>query len=321
MDITLERKAHLNGLAAHLRRNIIGQDDACDILAQAFIRGELGMAKSERPKGSFLLMGPTGVGKTESVLQAASYLFGETAKDRFVRYDMAEYQAKDSIKLLLGADRDDPGRLGKDLKYLQELGGSGIILFDEIEKAHQDLSTIFLSILDAARIRLGSGQLVDFSPYYLAYTSNLGSKDMANMEQSPYTTIERNVFRAAKDHFRPEVFARFEQRLVFRPLDDAAQAGIADIMLAKERRHIKAQLGIELTWGAGVMTYLAKNGFDRLLGARPLRRAIELGVGQAVSERILDVSLPHPNALLIDYDKRADVLVARDIPEQEAMAI
>lgn len=272
---TAATHAKLQHLEGHLRKRIRGQDHVIPRIVSVLQRGELGLTKPERPKGSFLFLGPTGVGKTEITLAFTEYLLG--AK-RLFRFDMSEYQTQDQLPLLLG----ERGTLA--LAY--EQSRIGTLLFDEIEKAHPRIMDIFLQILDAARVTIGNGETLDCSGYYVVFTSNIGSADLLNLQHSTAATLERHVLTRAQQSLRPEIFARINEKLVFHRLSYDHQLEIATLLLERELAFQKT-LGHELTVDSGVLPFLVRKGFHPKLGARPMRDAVEKFVGDAVATDLL----------------------------------
>jgi ATP-dependent Clp protease ATP-binding subunit ClpA len=274
-----QRLGELRQLAEHLRGSIRGQDDVVPRIVSVLQRGELGLSHKERPRGSFMFLGPTGVGKTEITLQFSNYLFGE---GHLARVDMSEFQAEDSVRLLIGADKNDPGRLGSVLQRMDR----GTLLFDEMEKAEKKILDIFLQMTDAARITLATGQTYSLSHFYLVFTSNIGSADIMRMEKAPYSSLERHVLAKASQQLRPEFFARITEKLVFRKLSYDVQIEVAQIMLQKELKHL-ATKGYSLKADNQVMSFLVMKGYHPFLGARPMRTAIEKYIQDAVADSIL----------------------------------
>lgn len=278
MNFTFDTE-QLNYLENHLVEQIIGQDHIIPRVASVLRRGELGLTKESRPRGSFLFLGPTGVGKTELTLAFSEYLFG---KDRVHRFDMSEYQTKDSLTRLLGENSTDSGLLGKAAQLHHE----GTILFDEIEKAHPEILDIFLQILDAARVTLSTGETLDLQNYYIVLTSNIGSAELMDLQHSSFATLERHVLMTARGRLRPEIFGRVTEKLVFNKLSYEPQIKIAHLFLKKELDFIRGN-GHELTIDDSVLPLVVRKGFDPKLGARPLRDAIEKLIGDAVATKML----------------------------------
>ena len=278
-DISPETIEQLNGLEPHLRSVIRGQTHVIPRVASVLQRGELGFTKSGRPRGSFLFLGPTGVGKTELALAFTRYLFGA---ENLVRFDMSEYQTQDRLAVLLGSKRDEEGTLGQAIKRIRR----GTLLFDESEKAHPRVLDILLQILDAARITLATGETLDVSDFYIVLTSNLGAADVMQLQHAPFATMERHVLSRASRTFRPELFARITEKLVFNRLTYDTQLEIAESMLAAELAFL-AEKGIHLTAAPEVLPFLIQRGFHPHLGARPLRDTIEKHVRDAVAAEVL----------------------------------
>ena len=270
----------LNGLEPHLREVIRGQDHVIPRVASVLHRGELGFTKANRPKGSFLFLGPTGVGKTELTLAFTRYLFNE---ENLVRFDMSEYQTQDSLRILLGGSLGEIGTLGLGVKQ----AGFGTLLFDESEKAHPRVLDILLQILDAARITLASGETLDLSNFYVVLTSNLGAADVMQLQHAPLSTMERHVLAKAQRSFRPELFARITEKLVFGRLSYDVQLEIAQQILASELEFL-AEKGLIVSCSPAVLPFLVQRGYHPRLGARPMRDAIEKHVRDAASNSCLE---------------------------------
>ena len=196
----------LHELDALLPREIRGQSQILPRVASAVRRGELGLTKPGRARGSFLLLGPTGVGKTETVVVLTNQIFGA---GKLFRYDMSEFQTQESLGLLLGAKLGETGYLGA----MRERAAEGSILFDEAEKAHPRVLDILLQLLDAARITIATGQTLDFSGFYVWMTSNIGSAELMALQHSNDATLERHVLSRAQQALRPEIFARINEKL------------------------------------------------------------------------------------------------------------
>jgi ATP-dependent Clp protease ATP-binding subunit ClpB len=242
-------------------------------------RGELGLTKPTRPRGSFMFLGPTGVGKTEITLAFTEFLFGA---DKLFRFDMSEYQTQESLGVLLGARLGERGTLG----MVYDKSPSGTLLFDEIEKAHPRVLDVFLQILDAARVTMASGDTLDFSKHYVVLTSNIGAAEILHIQHSTQATMERHVLTRAQQSLRPEMFARITEKLVFNRLTYDNQLEIASLLLANELKFLREK-GYVLTPSESVLPFLVRRGFHPKLGARPMRDAIEKLIGDAVTEFLL----------------------------------
>ncbi len=293
MDKTTDstKLTKLHELTTLLPREIRGQSHALPRIASAVRRGELGLTKPGRPRGSFLLLGPTGVGKTETVVVLTNQIFGA---GQLFRFDMSEFQNQESLGLLLGARLGEVGYLGG----VRERAAEGSLLFDEAEKAHPRVLDILLQLLDAARITVATGQTLDFSGFYIWLTSNIGSAELMSLQHSNDATLERHVLTRAQQTLRPEIFARVNEKLVFHRLSYEHQLEIAEKFLAREIQFLKAR-GHALELDKTVLPFLVRKGFHPKLGARPMRDAVEKLVGDAVSECLLDAR-PACGALAVD---------------------
>ena len=277
--ITETRRELLLNLEAHLIENIRGQDTALVRMASVLRRGELGLCSPQRPKGSFLLLGPTGVGKTESTVVFTRYLMGD---DCLFRFDMSEYQTQDSLSLLLGADSQERGNLGRCVIGAEK----GTLLFDEIEKAHPRIMDVFLQILDAGRVTFADGFTADLSSFYIVFTSNIASSELLDWQHSSFATMERHVLTSAQQWLRPELYARIPEKLVFERLSYEVQTDIARLMLTRHLAMLEER-GHCLVEEPEVLPFLIRHGFHPRLGARPLRDAIERLVGDAVAASLM----------------------------------
>jgi ATP-dependent Clp protease ATP-binding subunit ClpA len=269
----------LHGLETFLRQRIRGQNHVVPRVVSILQRGELGLTKPTRPRGSFLFLGPTGVGKTEITLAFTEFLFGQ---EKLSRFDMSEYQTQESLGLLLGAKLGERGTLG--MAY--DRSPVGTLLFDEIEKAHPRVLDVFLQILDAARVTMASGDTLDFSRFYIVLTSNIGAAEILHIQHSTHATMERHVLTRAQQSLRPEMFARITEKLVFNRLSYDDQLEIANLLLDNELEFL-GNRGFSLTPDKSVLPFLVQRGFHPKLGARPMRDAIEKLVGDAVSTDLL----------------------------------
>ncbi len=281
MNMSLDRHKldNLHELDALLSREIRGQSHALPRVVSTLKRGELGLSKPGRPRGSFLLLGPTGVGKTEVTIVFTRHLFGE---GRLFRFDMSEFQNQEALGLLLGAKLGERGFFGA----IRERSGEGTLLFDEIEKGHPRIMDLFLQLLDAARITIATGETLDFSGFYIVMTTNIGSAELMSLQHSSEATLERHVLTRAQQALRPEVFARISEKLVFHRLSYEHQLEIAQKFLDREIRFLEER-GYSLQLDPGVLPFLVRKGFHPKLGARPMRDAVEKLVGDAVAEQLL----------------------------------
>ncbi|MBF4488632.1 ATP-dependent chaperone ClpB [Psychrobacter sp. N25K4-3-2] len=268
-----------------LHERVIGQDEAVEAVANAVRRSRAGLSDPNRPSGSFLFLGPTGVGKTELTKSLANFLFD--SEDSIVRIDMSEYMEKHSVSRLVGAP---PGYVG------YEEGGAlteavrrkpySVILFDEVEKAHPDVFNILLQVLDDGRLTDSQGRVVDFKNTVIIMTSNLGSHKIQEMVGESYEDIKAEVMDSVGQHFRPEFVNRIDEIVVFHPLGMSQMAGIASIQLDRLRQRLhEREMDIELS--ADAMNKLVAVGYDPVYGARPLKRAIQQEIENPLSLKLL----------------------------------
>ena len=257
----------LRHLETHLKANIKGQDHVLPRICSLLQRGELNLAHPNRPKGSFLFVGPTGVGKTEITIAFTEYLCGS---DHLHRFDMSEFQNQSSVGLLLGSSSTDTGMLGRAL----DTNSRGTLLFDEMEKAHPLVLDLFLQILDAGRITLADGTTRNLNNYYIVFTSNIGAGEAMRMESSAFATIERTVLRRVDQVLRPELVARISEKLVFNRLPYAVQREICELMISREVDRLY-RIGHTLVVEPATVEILVREGFHRSLGARPMRNTVD----------------------------------------------
>ena|ERR1700722_14475550 len=281
----------LHELELHLRQRIRGQDHVLPRIVSLLQRGELGLTKPGRPRGSFLFLGPTGVGKTEVTLAFTCFLM---SKEQMFRFDMSEYQTQESLGLLLGGTLGERGTLG----MVYDRSKIGTLLFDEIEKAHPRVLDVFLQILDAARVTLATGETLDLSEFYIVFTSNIGSADLMNLQYSTPATMERHVLTRAQQSMRPELYARITEKLVFNRLTYDHQLEIAQLLLKNELDFLRMK-GHSLEPDANVLPFLIRRGFHPKLGARPLRDTVEKLIGDALAINLL-TSGPGCGSLIVD---------------------
>ena len=270
----------------HLAARVVGQETAVEAVSKAVRRARAGLADPNRPQGSFLFLGPTGVGKTELTKALADFLFDD--ESAMLRLDMSEYMEKHSVARLIGAP---PGYVGYDqggvLSEAVRRRPYQVILFDEVEKAHPDVFNILLQILDEGRLTDSQGRTVDFRNTMIILTSNLGSQILAKTDQ-PVTDpeVEAEVMKIVRAHFRPEFLNRLDDMLLFRRLSRDVMGGIVDIQLARLANRLKAQsLGLEVSEEA--RNWLSDRGFDPLYGARPLKRLIQRSLEDQLADFVL----------------------------------
>ncbi len=270
----------------NLHRRVVGQDEAVRLVSDAIRRSRAGLGDPSRPYGSFLFLGPTGVGKTELCKALAEFMFD--SEDHLIRIDMSEFMEKHSVARLLGAP---PGYVGYDEGgYLTEAVRRkpySVILFDEVEKAHPDVFNVLLQVLDDGRMTDGQGRTVDFKNTVIVMTSNLGSHQIQAMSGSDYEVIKLAVMGDVKLHFRPEFINRIDEIVVFHALGEAQIAAIAKIQLKRlEKRLAVMEIGLIVSDEA--LSEIAKAGFDPVYGARPLKRAIQQELENPLSKALLE---------------------------------
>jgi ATP-dependent Clp protease ATP-binding subunit ClpB len=269
-----------------LHQRVVGQDEAVRLVADAIRRSRSGLADPNRPYGSFLFLGPTGVGKTELSKALASFLFD--SEEHLIRIDMSEYMEKHSVSRLIGAP---PGYVGYDeggqLTEQVRRKPYSVILFDEVEKAHPDVFNALLQVLDEGRLTDGQGRTVDFRNTVLVMTSNLGSQMIQSMSGSDYGVVKLAVMAEVKTHFRPEFVNRIDEIVVFHALGEENIKSIARIQLEVLKGRL-AKMDLELTVSDTALAELAKAGFDPVYGARPLKRAIQSEIENPLAKAILE---------------------------------
>ena len=274
----------LTGLEPHLASTIKGQNHVISRVCSVLERGQLGLQPPGKPLGSLLLLGPTGVGKTELTLECARYLFGS---DGVFRFDMSEFLHLDAVKLFMGDESGAPGRLGKILSEHRQ----GILLFDEIEKAHRLIWDLFLQMLDAARITLADHRTYDLSGFYIVCTSNIGSQQLLRPTRLPFATLERAVLAELHRVFRPELIGRFDEKIVFKPLSPDTQREIGRLVVSEELARFRQQ-GFHLTVSEPAFEFLVRRGIHKALGARPMKRTAQKFMGDAIRQAMKSANDP-----------------------------
>jgi len=269
-----------------LHKRVVGQDEAITAVSDAIRRSRAGLSDPNRPLGSFLFLGPTGVGKTELCKALAGFLFD--SEDHMIRVDMSEFMEKHSVSRLIGAP---PGYVGYDeggtLTEAVRRKPYSVLLLDEVEKAHPDVFNVLLQVLDDGRLTDGQGRTVDFKNTVIVMTSNLGSHMIMSMAGQDPELIREAVWGEVKQHFRPEFLNRIDETVVFHALDEANIQAIAKIQLKiLEARLVKMDMGLDVTPEA--VAEIAKVGFDPVFGARPLKRAIQQRIENPISRLILE---------------------------------
>jgi ATP-dependent Clp protease ATP-binding subunit ClpB len=312
MEGEMQKLLHLG---EELHKRVIGQDEAVQAVADAVVRARSGLKDPHRPIGSFIFLGPTGVGKTELARALAEFLFDD---DRaMIRIDMSEYQEKHTVSRLVGAP---PGYVGFEeggqLTEAVRRRPYSVVLFDEIEKAHMDVFNVLLQILDDGRLTDGQGRTVDFKNTIIIMTSNIGSQRILNyqgaFEGEGYEHMKDAVLDEMRRHFRPEFLNRVDEIIVFHALDEEHLKQIVDIQLGRLRQRLSERaVKLELTDAA--KTHLVRVGYDPSYGARPLKRAIQRELENPLARLILEGKVRDGQAVVGDYDvgKGAMVFTAK----------
>ncbi len=283
-----------------LHQRVVGQDEAVRLVSDAIRRSRAGLSDPNRPYGSFLFLGPTGVGKTELCKALAEFLFD--SQDHLIRIDMSEFMEKHSVARLIGAP---PGYVGyEEGGYLTEAVRRkpySVVLLDEVEKAHPDVFNVLLQALDDGRMTDGQGRTVDFKNTVIVMTSNLGSQMIQQMAGDDYQVVKLAVLGEVKNYFRPEFINRIDEVVVFHPLDEANIASIARIQLQYlESRVARMEMKLEVTDAA--VAEIAKAGFDPVYGARPLKRAIQGEIENPLAREILSGRFAPKDTIRVDAE-------------------
>jgi ATP-dependent Clp protease ATP-binding subunit ClpC len=327
--LTEEESQRLLRMEDELHKRVIGQNDAIKALSQAIRRTRAGLKDPKRPGGSFIFAGPSGVGKTELSKTLAEFLFGD--EDSLIQLDMSEYMEKHTVSRLFGSP---PGYVG------YEEGGQltekvrrkpfSVVLFDEIEKAHQDIFNSLLQILEDGRLTDAQGRVVDFKNTVIIMTTNLGTKDIskgvsmgfarAGESRGSYDRMKAKVTEELKHHFRPEFLNRVDDTIVFHQLTQDEIVTIVDLMIARVDERLKDRdMGLELRPAAKAL--LAERGYDPVLGARPLRRTIQRAIEDALSEKILFGELKAGQIIMVDVEGTGEEaqFTFKGVPKPEAL--
>ncbi|MFJ4283326.1 ATP-dependent Clp protease ATP-binding subunit [Streptomyces massasporeus] len=309
-SLTQEEKDRLLGLEEHLHQRVVGQDEAVRVVSDAVLRSRAGLAAPDRPIGSFLFLGPTGVGKTELARALAEALFG--SEDRMVRLDMSEYQERHTVSRLVGAP---PGYVGHEeagqLTEVVRRHPYSLLLLDEVEKAHPDVFNILLQVLDDGRLTDSQGRTVDFSNTVIVMTSNLGSEAItrrgattgfaAGGADADEEARREQILRPLREHFRPEFLNRIDEIVVFRQLTTEQLRRITNLLLDRTRSLVQDK-GITVTFTDRAVEWLADRGYQPEYGARPLRRTIQREVDNELSRLLLDGRVDDGGRVTVDAE-------------------
>jgi ATP-dependent Clp protease ATP-binding subunit ClpC len=310
--LTEEEGEKLKNLEEHLHKRVVGQEEAVSAIAKAIRRGRVGLKDPKRPIGSFLFLGPTGVGKTELTKALAEALFGD--ESALIRVDMSEYMEKHSVSKLIGSP---PGYVGYDeggqVSEKIRRKPYSVILFDEVEKAHPEVFNILLQVLDDGHITDAQGRRIDFKNTVIIMTSNVGARNIVSPkklgfisevdEKKNYENMQKNVMDEVKRLFRPEFLNRIDELIVFHSLTKENIREIVGIMIKQVAIRLKKNVGIDLAVTDDAKDYLAKEGFDEAYGARPLRRAIQSKVEDKLAEELLDNKIKYSDKVIVDIQE------------------
>ncbi len=309
-QLTKTESERLLALESVLHRRIVGQSEAVESLSRAIRRGRVGLKDPNRPIGSFIFLGPTGVGKTELCKALAEAMFG--SENAMIRLDMSEYMEKHTVSRLIGSP---PGYVGFDeggqLTEKVRKKPYSVVLFDEIEKAHPDVFNILLQILDDGILTDSQGRRVDFKNTVIVMTSNIGARLITDKKQSfgfttadtaedDYNTVKNTVLAELKKAFRPEFLNRVDDTVVFHKLSQSDIKEIAEKLLSSLSKKLEA-LGIKAEFEESAVTAIAEAGFDEIYGARPLRRAIQSKIEDALSEKMLEGSIVNGDSIVCKF--------------------
>jgi ATP-dependent Clp protease ATP-binding subunit ClpB len=300
-----------------LRTRVIGQDEALTAVSNAVRRARAGLQDPNRPVGSFIFLGPTGVGKTETARALAEFLFDD--ERAMIRLDMSEYMEKHAVARMIGAP---PGYVGYDeggqLTEAVRRRPYSVVLFDEIEKAHPDVFNVLLQILDDGRLTDSKGRVVDFKNTVLIMTSNLGSREIQAAAENPLADrdIRANVLQVLRDHFKPEFLNRIDDIVVFEQLSRDEIAQIIDVQLEKLRRNL-SERGITIELDELARELLIKEGYDPVYGARPLKRAIQTLIQNPLAVKLLQGEIASGQTVKVSA-KDSEIIFAAADSEQKA---
>ncbi len=318
--LTEEETQKLLRMEEELHKRIVGQHEAIEAVSKSIRRTRSGLKDPRRPSGSFIFLGPSGVGKTETAKALAEFLFGD--EQALVHLDMSEYMEKHTVSRLIGSP---PGYVGYDeggqLTEAVRRKPFSVVLFDEVEKAHPDVFNTLLQIMEDGRLTDSHGRTVDFKNTILIMTSNLGTRDLGSPavgftgqadEQSQYEKMKSKVDDELKKHFRPEFLNRIDEVIVFHQLTKDEVKSIVDLMIRRVKEQLESrQIDLELT--DKLKGWLADKGYDPQLGARPLRRTIQRELEDRLSERLLHGEFKAGQLLVADVDEEADEVVFRAV--------
>lgn len=305
-----EESERLRNMEELLHKRIVGQNQAVEAVSKAIRRGRVGLKDPKRPTGSFLFLGPTGVGKTELTKALAEVVFGN--EDAMIRVDMSEYMEKHSAAKLIGSP---PGYVGYEeggqLSEKVRRKPYSVVLFDEVEKAHPDIFNMLLQVLDDGHITDSQGRKVDFKNTIIIMTSNLGARNIVEPKKLGFTNnfnktqnyedMKKNVMEEVKHTFRPEFLNRIDDVIVFQPLDKEQIKQIVKLLMNELIKRIKNNMSINVEIKESVINYIAEEGFDQNFGARPIKRTIQSKIEDAFAEKLLEGNINTKEKVIIDF--------------------
>ena len=310
-----------------LHKRMIGQEESVSAVAKAVRRGRVGLKNPNRPIGSFLFLGPTGVGKTELSKTLAEAVFG--TEDSIIRVDMSEYMEKHSVSKLIGSPPgyvgfEDGGQLSDKVRQ----NPYSVVLFDEIEKAHPDVFNVLLQVLDDGHITDSKGRKVSFKNTIIIMTSNAGANrivdpkhlgfSQGDTEKADYEKMKANVMEEVKLMFRPEFLNRIDDIIVFHTLSESEVKSIVSLMLKNLAKQVKEQMDIALSFTSSLKTYLAKESYDKKFGARPLRRMIQNKVEDMLAEEVLAEKVKAGDKVTVGYKSNKVAFKVKEEPKEES---
>lgn len=323
--LTEQESKRLERLEEELHKRVVGQNEAVDAVAKAIKRSRVGLKDPKRPVGSFLFLGPTGVGKTELSKTLAEAVFG--SEDALIRVDMSEYMEKHSVSKLIGSP---PGYVGfEEGGQLSEKVRSNpysVILFDEIEKAHSDVFNILLQVLDDGHITDSQGRKVDFKNTIIIMTSNTGAQRIIDPKKLGFVTasnadtehedMKKNVMDEVKQNFKPEFLNRIDDIIVFRALTEDDVRNISNLLLKELKQRVASQMEIQLKFGDAVKKLIFEKGYDKKYGARPLKRAIQTNIEDVLAEAVLKGEIKRGDTVQVTVRNDKVKFVVKNEPEK-----
>ena len=323
--LTEQESKRLERLEEELHKRVVGQNEAVDAVAKAIKRSRVGLKDPKRPVGSFLFLGPTGVGKTELSKALAEAVFG--SEDALIRVDMSEYMEKHSVSKLIGSP---PGYVGfEEGGQLSEKVRSNpysVILFDEIEKAHSDVFNILLQVLDDGHITDSQGRKVDFKNTIIIMTSNTGAQRIIDPKKLGFVTVsnadtehedmKKNVMDEVKQNFKPEFLNRIDGIIVFRALTEEDVRNISNLLLKELKQRVASQMEIQLKFGDAVKKLIFEKGYDKKYGARPLKRAIQTNIEDKLAEAVLKGEIKRGDTVQVTVRNDKVKFVVKNEPEK-----